>query len=222
MPEKSPIHHVSFPNGYLLAATFLRFQEHYESPKFRGKFFDLETYMDWYASTHGAFTYFTDWGGFNIPSRILTPFREGAFGPLSRKEQALLRLLEDVPEPFYVIGTTKTHVSTLAHEYVHGMYYCHPEYAAEVRKTVAKHRPKKIFEALGEGAGYDPSVFPDETNAYVLTGYDDPRMKAYPEMTKALGELFKEHFGWSIRDRRTWKRIPGLIHRHRFPTSLKP
>ena len=37
---------------YELASTFMRLQEHYESPKFRGKKVDLEEYMDWYAKEY--------------------------------------------------------------------------------------------------------------------------------------------------------------------------
>ncbi len=33
---------LSFPTQEYLAKTFLRFQEHYESPEFRGKIFSLE------------------------------------------------------------------------------------------------------------------------------------------------------------------------------------
>ena len=43
---------------YTLASAFLRFQEHYESPKFRGEIFSLEEFMDWYAVEVGNFTYY--------------------------------------------------------------------------------------------------------------------------------------------------------------------
>ena len=81
MAEKYPIYHVSFPNQYLLAATFLRFQEHYESPKFRGRIFDWEEFMDWYAEQKGKFSYLQDWSGFNLPSPVFEPFRSGWRAP---------------------------------------------------------------------------------------------------------------------------------------------
>ncbi|MEK7106247.1 MAG: ABC transporter ATP-binding protein, partial [Patescibacteria group bacterium] len=72
---KRSIYLVEAPTQYALASTFLRFQEHYESPKFRGQFFSLEEFMDWYAEEYGNFTYYKDWTGFNIPSYILKSFR---------------------------------------------------------------------------------------------------------------------------------------------------
>jgi hypothetical protein len=83
------IHLLVFDNQYDLASTFLRFQEHYESPEFAGKVFTLDEYKNWYinhsprASKDGVFTYYEDWNGFNIPSKILKPFYGGKFSPLS-------------------------------------------------------------------------------------------------------------------------------------------
>ena len=51
------IYLLRFRTQYELAATFLRVQEHYESPKFHGRVFSLEQYMDWYAADRGNFTY---------------------------------------------------------------------------------------------------------------------------------------------------------------------
>ena len=87
---KHRIYLIQAATGYQLASTFLRFQEHYGSPRFRGRRFTLEEYMDWYAAEYGGFTYFDDWEGFNIPSWVLSPFRNGEFDPLLRKEKKLL------------------------------------------------------------------------------------------------------------------------------------
>src|SRR6185503_8648159 len=95
---------VRFDTQYGLASTFLRIQEHYESSRFRNRVFSLEQFMDWYADQFGAFTYYEDWSGFNVPSTALEPFYAGEFDPLLRKEQELLRLFEKERRPFYVIG----------------------------------------------------------------------------------------------------------------------
>src|SRR5262245_26903475 len=80
-----------FETQYELASTFLRFQEHYESPKFRKKIFSLEEFMDWYGQENkGKFSYFKDWAGFNIPSTEFEPFLEGKFDPLLEKEKRLM------------------------------------------------------------------------------------------------------------------------------------
>lgn len=144
---------------YTLASTFLRFQEYYENPKFRGEIFSLEEFMDWYAMRFGNFTYCQDWDGFNIPSSVLKPFREGKFNPLSKKEEWLLGLLADMSEPFYVVGIygDKLDLRTLKHELVHGLYYTVPEYRKDVQKIL---RPKKIHRLaeVFKKMGYSESV----------------------------------------------------------------
>ena len=59
------IYLLRFETQYEVTSTFLRVQEHYESPQFHGRIFTLEQYMDWYVAENGAFTYFQDWSGFN-------------------------------------------------------------------------------------------------------------------------------------------------------------
>ena len=90
---------VRFDTQYALASTFLRIQEHYESSRFRNRVFTLEEYMDWYAERFGAFTYYQDWSGFNVPSTAFDPFYAGRFDPLMRKEERLLRLFEGERRP---------------------------------------------------------------------------------------------------------------------------
>lgn len=69
-----------FENQKELASTFVRFQEHYESPEFAGKTFSLEEFKEWYIKNSekgretGEFTYYEDWSGFNIPSYVMRPF----------------------------------------------------------------------------------------------------------------------------------------------------
>ena len=190
---------------YTLASTFLRFQEHYESPKFRGKIFSLEEFMDWYALKFGNFTYYQNWSGFNIPSSVLKPFREGRFNPLSRKEKRLLDLLVNMPEPFYVVGTygTRIDLPTLKHELTHGLYHTVPEYRKRVRRIL---RPKKIrrFTEILKKTGYHPSVWQDETNAYLLTTVaclKDDGFRWTPSLRNLqteLRETFETRFGFSL------------------------
>jgi hypothetical protein len=170
--------HLEFPTQYLLASTFLRFQEHYESPKFRGQTFSLETYMDWYAQTrkHGNFSYFSDWGGFNIPSAVLEPFEAGHFDPLSRKEKALLELVRDRPRPIYLIGTSsgKGDVETLRHEIAHGLYSTNPEYRRLAEELLSAVDLAPVFAML-ERLGYHPDVWRDEAHAWLGDALKDSR-----------------------------------------------
>src|SRR3989344_6116167 len=98
---KKNVYLVVAPSQYQLAATFMRFQEHYESPYFRKKIFSVEEYMDWYARKRGNFTYYKDWSGFNIPSWVLAPFYEGKFDPLLEKERVFLKLFSGIQDKFY-------------------------------------------------------------------------------------------------------------------------
>jgi len=99
-----------FKKQEMLASTFLRFQEYYESPKFKGRIFRLEEYKKWYIKNSpqgqqtGKFTYYSDWNGFNIPSVVLKPFYEGKFNPLSQSEKELLKMFQNKKEKFYIIG----------------------------------------------------------------------------------------------------------------------
>jgi hypothetical protein len=54
----------------------MRAQEYYESPfkQIKGKEFTIIKFMELYSKRFGenAFTYTTDWAGFNIPSKVLS------------------------------------------------------------------------------------------------------------------------------------------------------
>ena len=81
------IYLLRFKTQYELTSTFLRVQEHYESPQFHGRIFTLEQYMDWYVARYGSFSYYQDWSGFNVPSTAFQPFYDGKFDPLTEKEK---------------------------------------------------------------------------------------------------------------------------------------
>lgn len=204
--EKIPIYLVRFSTQYRLNATFLRFQEHYESPKFRGRVFSWEEFMDWYAKQKGNFTYFQDWAGFNIPSCVLTPFYAGKFDPLTKKEKKLLETFQTVRGNFYVIGTRRNEkTDTLSHEITHGLFYCYPDYRKSVRQCIRRFNTSVIREELLE-FGYHPAVVADEINAYMLCGADRLK-KTKPsdvrQLRVELGKVFKSYFGYDIAKKKT-------------------
>ena len=71
MRPRDQIIHLKFKRKKDLTQTMLRFQEHFESPKFRNKFFSLEEFKAWYITTtpNNKFTYYSDWSGFNFPKQ---------------------------------------------------------------------------------------------------------------------------------------------------------
>ncbi len=162
--------HLKFNNHNELTKTFLRFQEHYESPKFRGKIFTLAEFKRWYKADRKSktFTYYTDWSGFNIPSKVLVPFKSGLFDPLSSREKRLLDALSLDKGKFYIIGTYESKSSgTLDHEIAHALYYTDKNYKAEIDKALKGVDFSPIRKKLML-MGYCKEVLPDETHAFLL------------------------------------------------------
>lgn len=183
-----------------LAATFLRFQEHYESPRFRRRVFSLEEFVDWSVRAHGAFTYYDDWSGFNVPSWVFEPFREGRFDPLLDGERRLLELLGDQTGPFYVIGAIGDGAAidraTLEHELAHGLYATRPRYRRDVRACLDGLDTRALERHLRE-LGYCRQVVPDEVHAYLMT--ERPTWETDPArvapVRRRLRRVFREHGG---------------------------
>lgn len=191
--EKIPgIIHVEMDNQRELAETFLRFQEHYESPQYRGKVFTLGQFREWYAKTNGSFSYYDDWNGFNVPSSALRPFRTGIFDPLTDQEKKLLELIPDRLENYYVIGTHSKD-SAVEHEICHGLYFIDEKYREEVNRLFCRLKPGvlKPLEKWLLKTGYCEEVLVDECNAYICEDGEYLKEKgiAYPNMTKDLKAL---------------------------------
>ncbi len=186
-----------FENQHEIASTFLRFQEHYESPKFRGKSFSLGEFKAWYSSLKGDFTYYTDWNGFNIPSYILKPFYEGQFDPISDEEKEILNLFRDVGDDFYVIGIHKDmkNVSSfLKHEIAHGLFYTDSQYKDRVMEILSEFNLDEIKDELRSKGGYHEEVLDDEVHAYSLGSVGKLKSKVPEELHKRLLENYQKAF----------------------------
>jgi hypothetical protein len=201
---------------YKLAATFMRFQEFYESPKFKGQDFSVEEFMDWYAEQHGGrFTYFDDWHCFNVPHQVFDIFRRsnndlGAnseFKKLAQwscKERRLMDSLRHRAWPYYVIGLTERRATVggdIKHEFIHGVCHINIVFKMEATKIISKYGLIPVFDIFRKW-GYDESVRGDETIAYFMTGLVEelvPLGPEYEEMTRELHNLFKQMFGFSLR-----------------------
>jgi hypothetical protein len=172
------IYHAVFPSQEELATTFLRFQEFFESPRFRGMVFTLDQFKQWYLEEAESFSYCEDVSGFNVPSSVFEPFFEGQFDPLSASELALLEQFRHLRgSDFYVIGTygDEFTLDILQHEIAHGLYHTHPQYKAEVDAVLAQlteEARQEAYAALAELGDYHPNVYDDELHAYLTTGFD--------------------------------------------------
>ncbi len=206
----SRIYRISCPTITELASILVRFQEHYDSPKFKGKIFTLDEFMTWYAAfNNGKFTYYEDWLGFNFPSEVFTLFYDGKFDPLTEQENSVLNAFRGKVEKFYVIGTAddiEANPSTAAikHEIAHGMFYTIPEYRKEISEELAKIDISPIKDALIQmNCGYndDHYIMQDETHAYIIDGPDymkseDVRVKdadKYAQISARLNEIFQKY-----------------------------
>lgn len=161
---------VSADSNRELARSFLRFQEHYESPndQFRGQIFTIGQYRLWYEKQYGWFSYETDWTGFNIPSYILSPFQKGLFDPLLTEEKNLVSLFANAPsDQFYIIGANDKDV--LNHELNHALYAHSQIYANEVNKVFDSNLEhiKYAMEYLLD-KGYCKYLLYDELQSYIL------------------------------------------------------
>ena len=183
-----------FENQKEITSTFLRFQEHFESPEFRGKIFTLKEYKEWYSKINGDFTYYSDWNGFNIPSYVLKPFYDGKFDPLSKKEEQVLELFKDRGGDFYIIGIHKNMEemsNLLTHELAHGLFYTNKKYRESTIQIVSGFDLENIKTELRAKGGYHEDVLIDEIQAYLI----DDRNKLNTKIPIGLKEKLKENYG---------------------------
>jgi hypothetical protein len=159
-----------------LASAFLRLQEHYESPNndFRCRPFTIGEYKRWYTQRRGAFTYYSDWTGFNIPSQILIPFLNGLFDPLTRLEKELIDFFRysSMGESFYIIGANN--IDVLNHELNHALFDYSKSYRTSITKLFDSNLDhiKPAMEYLIH-KGYHAYMLYDELQSYILDKDED-------------------------------------------------
>lgn len=187
-----------------VARLFLRFQEHYESPKFRNKVFTLDQFKKWYrvSRKEKTFTYYTDWVGFNVPGFIFKRFFIGDFGKLSTKEKWLMSQIikkVDISKPYFILGYKKGSLEVLEHEMAHAKFYSSAEYRAKVLGVLRSIRDLRSFKKLQKymiDSGYHKNVILDECHAYLLCEekllkkeklWDDK----FAKITKRLRKIFE-------------------------------
>jgi len=157
-----------------LGLTFMRFQEHHESanPDFRNKIFTQGQLKRWYSEEYGSNSYHSHWVGFNFPSSVLTPFKEGLFDPLTIEEQRLLELFRYRSDNFYIIGAQSG--GTLRHELAHALYASNRKYKDELDKFLLKNKSKlKNTLKYIKNKGYCNDVLFDEIQAYITDNDDN-------------------------------------------------
>ena len=153
----------SFEDDDDAGKAMIRFQEHYEGPKYAGQIFTLGQYREWYAGRFGSFSYYSDWDAYNCPDSAFLEFIKGTFDPLTWDEREIVEILRYKKPPYYVVATEGT--EGLEHETCHAMYYLNEDYRKAVNKVVNKSNFKQLKKYLLE-KGYREEVLKDEYNAY--------------------------------------------------------
>ena len=194
---------LEFDNQREMASTFLRFQEHYESPKFARKIFTHEEFREWYKKENGGkFTYHTRWRGFNIPSFALKKFYQGKFDPLTENEKNLLSLFKKHKGDFYIVahkGNPSGKSLILKHELAHGLFYTNKNYEREIMKILKKYDLRKLKEGLLSLGDYSKGVLDDEIQAYSISLSHTLRNEFPHEipdgMKKEIRKVFHRYIG---------------------------
>lgn len=175
-----------------LGETFIRFQEFYESPNldFKNKIFTLGSVKEYYSKEYGADVYSETWIGFNFPSSVLLPFKQGLFDPLTEQEKILLDMLKYRNDNYYIIGAQNK--SVLRHELSHAMYGYSIKYRNEIDQFINDNQSKfRRIKKYILDKGYCKDVLNDEIQAYV-TDNDDPFIlnNLDPEMISGINKIY--------------------------------
>ena len=188
------IYLVHFKTQHEMASTFLRFQEHYESPKFMNKIFTLREFKQWYVKRKGKFTYYKDWDGFNIPSSIFDLFRKGKFNPLSSKEKLLLKLFKNETHNFCIIAVHgKAHHHMLKHELAHALFYTNKKYKKKMLNIMKKYNLKQLKKELLSWGDYSNKTLLDEVQAYSVSLYHELKTEFPESMKKEIQQVFDKY-----------------------------
>jgi hypothetical protein len=166
-PITNKILHITADSQQELNEAFLRFSEYGESPEWKDKIFTVGQYRKWYAETFGAFSYLTDWSGFNLTSDSLKPFIQGLFDPLTPNEQQMVKWFKDRTDEYSVIGS-QPGSDSLEHEICHALWATEPKYK-ELCQEIVKKIDKASYDSLCAWLtkiGYNESVHEDEVHAY--------------------------------------------------------
>lgn len=174
-----------------------RFQENYESPKYKGKNFTRKEFFKWFKSEYKK-TYHSAWSGFNIPSFI---FKNHPFKDLTKEESKLISMLPK-NKKFYLIATTELKSESikdiLRHELAHSFYYLYTDYKRRINHVVDN---KKCICKCGDkllSMGYCKDVLVDEIQAYIIDGDIGFRKlfltKDYNNYKMKLNKIFKEYY----------------------------
>lgn len=186
----------------------MRFSEHYEGPKFRGKAFTRDEFDRYYRKKTGR-DYSDDWAGHNLPPHAFNAFFGGHFNPLTTDEQWVVDAVrpawtrwKNSGKDFYVIATNdESSPVTVRHEIAHALYYLDDRYRQAVDEIIRRAADDHLDVAIDNQSmrewmlsiGYIEDVLNDEVQATVAAGGKKFRQR-WPSLFRETGHLVQEAF----------------------------
>jgi|SRR6478735_637575 len=209
---RKQLYELRFDNAHEMCMTFLRYQEFYESPRFEGRRFTIAEFMSWYArfqNDSGVFSYPQDWGGFNLPVRIISQVQEMGIDDPNHYDDLMSFIYSIITaecDDAYLIGLEKG--GTLdRHEMTHAMFHIDVLYRQHVLYALenVQNDLVKELKAILLDNGYAESTALDEVNAYVTTGDCDffeahRETPEYKELQRCLMTLHDTYYPIFIAD----------------------
>jgi hypothetical protein len=178
-----------------LARAFMRFQEHYESPRFSCAVFTRKEFTSWY-NKRSSSAYYRDWAGFNFPGWVLNRFIDGSFTGLTKNEKKIVSYCKRIKGRFYVIGSTPRDSETLRHELAHALYCLSAEYRMNVLKIFAdtKSNIPALFRKKLLKMGYSEQVILDEFQAYLIE--KSKMLRGFSKTSELLNKNLDSFLRW--------------------------
>ena len=165
---------------YDLTMTFCRVQEFYESPfkQIRNKKFSLIEFMKLYSKKNGSFTYAQDWGGFNVPGKVVAKLYEIGIDDYNEYDSVIEEIHNTINKEIqeknnYYLIAADNNSKTVEHEVCHAFYTLNENYRKAINKVLKKLKNsvyKKASRALFD-LGYGKSTLLDEFQAYFITDF---------------------------------------------------
>jgi len=213
------VYFLTYDTRYNLCMSFVRIQEFYESPFYKGKYFTLEDFMDYWSLEfgNGSFDYTSSWDGFNFSGNVLNKWIQlFSRAPLREKENAILTTMinkikywEDLND-IYIIATHKENTAKrrkeiVEHELAHAMYCLYPKYKKSCDKLIEKLKSTEWgmvkysqTKIKLNDMGYCDDVADDEMQAYWSTSNPKDslfeKLKLDPEASKITELDFVKNF----------------------------
>lgn len=201
--SKDRVYELVFDDKYEMAMLFLRYEEFYESPKYRGRKFTLAEYISWYTKkpeSPGLFNYHNDWTAFNLPAKIIKEVHDLGIQDPNHYDSIMLGLygmMTSQDEDPYLIGYKKGSTAN-SHELSHAMYYLSKNYRDDVQAILKDDNLTGIVWLFSEALrdiGYHDNSIEDEIQAYINTGLVKRLLKltkepGYDELKKRLNDCY--------------------------------